>query len=138
MYRCSIHKMLIEKLQDYNSFFTTHRYPPYLKFRQRQRIFIQFLTAMWRIYKHWHETFWNSDKRHGSPQPPGRVSVWLRSRAGFFEAQDQNSLLFALAIYCACERYFTLRPGIWARWFHALFCLVKFNVFIGSWVVHWF
>ena len=36
MYRCSIHGMLTEKLQNWNSFFTTHRYPPFLKFRQRQ------------------------------------------------------------------------------------------------------
>ena len=28
-----------------HGFFTTHRYPPWLKFRQRQRIFVQFPTA---------------------------------------------------------------------------------------------
>ena len=36
MYRCLIHEMLTEKLQNWNSFFTMHPYPPFLKFRQRQ------------------------------------------------------------------------------------------------------
>ena len=30
MYRCSIHEMLTEKLQNCNGFFTMHRYPPFL------------------------------------------------------------------------------------------------------------
>ena len=36
MYRCSTGEMLTEKLQNCNGFFATHRYPPFLKFPQRQ------------------------------------------------------------------------------------------------------
>ena len=42
MYRCSIRERLTEKLHNCNGFFTTHRYPPFLKLRQRQRIVVQF------------------------------------------------------------------------------------------------
>ena len=49
MYRCSIRERLTDKLHNCNGFFTTHRYPPFLKFRQRQRIFVQFPTATWSI-----------------------------------------------------------------------------------------
>ena len=55
MYRCSICKMLTEKLQNCNGFFTTHRYPPFLKFRQRERIFFNF--------QQWREAFINNDTK---------------------------------------------------------------------------
>ena len=73
MSRCSIRERLTEKLHNCYASFTTHCYPPFLKFRPWQRIFVQFPTAMWSIYKYWHETF--SDERHGPPPPhPGRAS----------------------------------------------------------------
>ena len=48
--RSSIREMLPEKLQNCNASFTTIRYPPFLKLRQRQRIFVQLPTAMWSIF----------------------------------------------------------------------------------------
>ena len=55
VYRCLICKLLTEKLCC-NGFFTAHRYSLFLKFWQRQRIFVQFPAATWSIYKHRHET----------------------------------------------------------------------------------
>ena len=49
MYRCSIRERLTEKLHNCNGFLTTQGYPPFLKFRQRQNIFVQFPTATWSI-----------------------------------------------------------------------------------------
>ena len=55
MYRCSIRKMFAEKLQKCNGFFTTHRYPPFLKFRQSQEFSLSFRQQR--------EAFTNNDMR---------------------------------------------------------------------------
>ena len=70
MYRCSIRERLTEKLHNCNGFFTTHRYPSFLKFRQRQRILPNFRQRR--------EAFINTDTRRfkiqtsdmGPPPPP--------------------------------------------------------------------
>ena len=72
MYRCSIRERLTEKLHNCNGFFTTNRYPPFLKFRQRQRIFVQFPTATWSINIIDTRRFKIQTSEMGDP--PGRAS----------------------------------------------------------------
>ena len=73
MYRCSICKILTEKLQNCDGFVTMHCYLPFLKFQSRQRIFVQFRQR--------HEAFINTYTRRFKIQtsdmrpPPGRVSA---------------------------------------------------------------
>ena len=55
MYRCSICAMSTEKLQNCNGFFTTDRYPPFLKFRQSQEFSLSFRQQR--------EAFTNNDMR---------------------------------------------------------------------------
>ena len=57
MYRCSIHENsnVNWELQNCIGVYKTHRYSPILKLRQRQRIFVQLLTATWSFYKHRHD-----------------------------------------------------------------------------------
>ena len=91
---CSIREMLTEKLQNCNGFFTTHRYPLFLKFRQRQRSFVQFPAGTWSIYKHLHETFSNSNEWHGTTPPPrpplpGRSSIdRFKSESGIIRRHE--------------------------------------------------
>ena len=73
MYRCSICAMSTEKLQNCNGFFTTHLYPPFLKFRQSQEFSLSFRQQC--------EAFTNNDMRlfktqtsdTGPPPPPPRA-----------------------------------------------------------------
>ena len=99
MYRCSIRERLTEKLHNCNGFFTTHRYPPFLKFRQRQKIFVQFPTATWSINKHWHETFFKKFRR-ATWEPPlagphKRLSlIWVVAHGRFYLTCDQAIFFF--------------------------------------------
>ena len=122
---------VLEKLQNCNGFFTTHRYPPWLTFRQRQRVFVQFPTATWSIYKHWHPF----------PHPPWQEPIYQVSRHYTEQFRIQERLN---RIWSHITLWFDVKGNILnkskVRYFTLNLCFCLFGYLIVHlifWLIDW-